>query len=279
MKLHAFVTAAVLSISSFAAVPDADTLRLVAEHYLAKKEIPSLEKGFSMEEGLATQKRFVELLQKDMGPVVGYKIGLITKQAQERLDGGPVHGVLLKRMLYANGAMVPSHYGARPAVELDMGVTVKDAGINQAKTLEEAIPHLLDLVCFIELVDTITATNQPVDAALLTALNVGARAGILGQIRRMTPELAEALPGMRMALLEEEGKVIAEVPKLNLQPLDNLPWFIADLNRHGQNLKPGDFISLGSPAAAQPVMPGRTIKLRYENLPKGKMEARVTFTQ
>jgi 2-oxo-hept-3-ene-1,7-dioate hydratase len=248
-----------------AAAPSPEVIKTVADRYLAKQEAPILEKGFSMDEALRTQAQFVELLKPKLGPVAGYKIGLITKTGQERFGiSGPVHGVLLKKMLSYDGAEISAKYGVKPGLELDMGVIVKDDGINEAKTLDEAIAHLSYLCTFIELVDTITATNQPMDAPLLVALNVGARGGVIGSRVKMSPAVAKALPEMRMFLTDETGKVVADVPKLNLQPLDNLPRLISDLKKAGTPLKAGDFISVGSPAAIQPVSPGKKMTLHYE---------------
>src|SRR3954469_4168060 len=248
-----------------AAGPSPEIVRTVAERYLAMEPGPVLEKGFSMEEGLRAQAEFVELLKPKLGPVAGYKIGLITKAGQERFGiNGPVHGVLLKKMLHYDGAKISARYGVKPGLELDMGVIVKDDGINEAKSVEEAIAHLSYLCTFIELVDTITATNQAMDAPLLVALNVGARAGVIGSRVKMSPAVAKALPEMRMYLTDESGKVVADVPKLDLQPLENLPWLIAELKKAGTPLKAGEFISVGSPAAIQPVIAGKKMTLHYE---------------
>src|SRR5687768_8229944 len=126
-----------------AAPPSDETLKIIAENYLAKKPVPMLEKGFSMEEALKTQTAFVDLLSKELGPVAGYKIGLITKVSQERMGAsGPVRAVLLKKMLLKNKATVLTNFGVRPALELDLGVIVKDEGINDAKTVAEVAEHL-----------------------------------------------------------------------------------------------------------------------------------------
>jgi 2-keto-4-pentenoate hydratase len=257
-----------------------ETIRTIADRYLAKEPAPLLEKGFSMQEGLRDQAALVDLLKPKLGAVAGYKIGLITKQGQERFGvNGPVHGVLLKKMLHYDGAEISARYGVKPGLELDMGVLVKDNGINDAKTMDEAISHLSYLATFIELVDTITATNQPIDAALLTALNVGARAGVIGGRARMTADLAKALPEMRMFLTDEMGKVVADVPKLNLQPLENIPWLIAELKKAGTPLKAGDFISVGSPAAIQPVLARKKMTLHYEIKDVGPLAVSVKFKE
>lgn len=274
--LFLFATVAFIN----AAAPTSETLRIIADHYLAKQSLPILEKGFSTEEGLRAQATFVDFLKGELGPVTGYKIGLITKANQDRMGAsGPVHGVLLKKMLLHNNDEISAHYGVKPGLELDMGVWVKDDAINEAKNLDQIIPHLSYLVCFIELVDTITATNQPMDAALLTALNVGARSGVIGGRVRMTPTLAKALPAMRMYLTDETGKILVDVPKLNLQPLDNLPWLIEELKNAGTPLKRGDFISVGSPASIQPVAPKKNLTLHYEIQNTRPLAASVKFKE
>jgi 2-keto-4-pentenoate hydratase len=257
-----------------------ETTRMIADKYLAKEALPVLEKGFSMEEGLRAQRELVKLLEPKLGPVAGYKIGLITKAGQERMGAsGPVHGTFLKKMLHYDNYETPVKYGVKPGLELDMGVIVGDDDINEATTLRQVIENLSYLVCFIELVDTITATNQMMDGALLTALNVGARGGVLGDRIRMSHQIASALPNMRMYLTDETGKVLADVPKLDIQPLENLVWLVADLKKSGTKLKKGDFISLGSPATIQPVVAGKTITLHYEGIGKKALQAKVRFKE
>lgn len=258
--------------------PSPEKLKAAAADYFAKRPVAGIEKGFSIEDGYKAQAYFVKQLSEKMGEPVGYKIGLITKPNQERMGAdGPVRGVLLKEMLLPNGAKVSPHYGLKPAVELDMGVYVKDSGINNAQTLDEIVSHLSHLVCFIELVDTIAATNQPMDGAVLVSLNVGARAGIIGEKVPITPAIAKALPSMKLVLQDSDGKVIADVPTLDLQPLANIPMLAISLKKEAKSLKPGDFISLGSPAAPQSIPPGKVVRLRYEGLPSGPLTAKVEF--
>lgn len=265
MKPFRFFALFATAMFAHAAAPSPEMIHTIADRYLAKQPVPILENGFTMDEGLRAQKAFVELLKPKLGDVAGYKIGLITKQGQERFGAtGPVYGTLLKKMLHYDGAEISAHFGVKPGLELDMVVIVKDGEINAAKTMDEAIEHLSFLTTFIELVDTITATNQTMDAPLLVALNVGARSGVIGSRVRMSPVVAKALPEMRMYLTDETGKVVADVPKLDLQPLANLPWLIAELKKAGAPLKAGDFISVGSPAPIQPVAAGKKITLHYD---------------
>src|SRR2546430_90837 len=119
MKLRwVFFVLALVEVG-FGAAFSPETLRMVADRYLAKETLPVLDKGFSMEDGLRAQAEFVDLLKPKLGEVAGFKIGLITKQGQERMNAnGPVHGVLLKSMLLYDGAEISAHYGVKPGLEL-----------------------------------------------------------------------------------------------------------------------------------------------------------------
>jgi 2-keto-4-pentenoate hydratase len=276
--MRTLTLAALLVTLSQAGPLSDDMIRTIAERYLDRTFIPALDPQVSMQEALRAQATLVDLLKPRLGPVAGYKIGLITKEGQARnATDAPVRGVLLKAMLLPDSAEVAANHGARLTLELDMGVFVKDEGVNEATTLAEVITHLSDFVCFIELPDSFAAPNQQTNAALLTALNVNARAGIIGQRRPLTAALAEAIPKMRMSLFDEAGKVLVDVPSLNLQPLSNIAWLVAELKKTGTRLKDGDFISLGSPAPMQPVVARQSVTLRYEGLPGGPMTATVKF--
>jgi len=253
-----------------------ELIHTIADGYKAAKPLPPLDPAIRMPEALRVQAKLVDLLKPRLGPVVGYKIGLITKEAQARnKTAAPVRGVLLKAMLFSDNAELAASYGAQLSLEVDMGVVVKDEGVNDATTLAELIPHLSDLVCFIELTDSFTAPRQPMNAALLTAVNVYARAGIIGQRRPLTRALVDAIPRMRILLLDDARRVLFDVPRLDMQPLTNIAWLVAELKKAGTPLKEGDFISLGSPAPMQPVVAGRRVTLRYEGLPGGPMTATV----
>jgi|SRR5688572_3565206 len=253
-----------------------EMIRRIADGYLAGTRLPPLDPEVSMPEALRVQAKLVDLLKSRLGPVAGYKIGLITQEAQARNNtDAPVRGVLLQAMLFSDNAELAASSGAQLTLEVDMGVFVKDEGVNDATTLAEVVTHLSDLVCFIELTDSFAAPRQPMNAALLTALNVYARAGIIGQRRPLTPALVDAIPRMRMVLLDDAGTVIFDVPSLNVQPLANIAWLVAELKKAGTPLKEGDFISLGSPAPMQPVVAGRRVTLRYEGLPGGPMTSTV----
>src|SRR6266567_6056285 len=173
----------VLLLSSLPAVPpSARAIDELTEDYLARREARGFDKHLTMTEALLVQGGFVKRLQPALGKPVGYKVGLVTREMQQRFGmDAPVRGVLLEKMLLASGAEVPVDFGFRPILEADLIVVVNDKGINKAKSLIEVAEHLREIVAFIELPDAFLPTNPPPDGALLTAGNVGARLGVLGQ--------------------------------------------------------------------------------------------------
>jgi 2-keto-4-pentenoate hydratase len=254
--------------------------QMVADYY-ALRPSQALTKPMTMAEALQFQKAFVKKLMLTSGPKVGYKVGLVTRESQQRFGvNAPVRGVLLSKMLLPNGAEVPAKFGVQPLCEADMIVVVKDRGINKATSLLEAAQHLKELVAFIELPDSFLATNQPLTGVTLTAANIGARLGVLGGRLpiQATPGFIDALAEMKVTMTDQTGTVLADAQgKLILDhPLHALLWLIEELHRSGERLKAGDLISLGGLKVITP-QPGQTISVHYDGLSGGPIKAMVTF--
>src|SRR4029078_6043831 len=127
---------------------------------------------------------------------------------------------------------------------------VKDEGINDAKTISDVARHLSEVVAFIELPDRIVAESEKLDGDLVTAINVGARSGVLGQRVKVqpTPEFIAAMENMIVTATDQPG---AELSKANgkallVHPFNVVLWLVQDLDSTGEKLKPGDLISLGT---------------------------------
>ncbi len=254
----------------------------LAEYYLAKQPASGLSTGMTYTAGLELQKQYTRILQSDLGERAGYKVGLVTPAGQQRYNiSHPIRGVLFKKMLLPDGSNVSVNYGTRPIVEPDLMVRVKDGGINNATTAQEAMAHLSEIICFIELADGTFAANAPIDGAALTASNVGARNGILGQTRKVenTKEFYDAFGKMGLVLRDGSGKEISRVTADGVMghPMNAVVWLVNDLKKTGEKLKAGDVISLGSPSPAATPRAGDKLVLAYEGLPGGTIEAKVSF--
>src|SRR5262249_44135564 len=135
-----------LSGAGQAAAPSSRLLDDWAADYLARKEPRGFGRRLTMAEALVVQKEFVRRLQPTLGRPVGYKVGLVTREAQEKYGvDAPLRGVLLEKMLLANGSEVPRDFGVRPILEADLVVVVKDKEINKAKSILDVAEHLKEV--------------------------------------------------------------------------------------------------------------------------------------
>jgi 2-keto-4-pentenoate hydratase len=262
----------------------ADAVQQLTDDYFAKRPSQTFHAGMSIEQARKVQQGFIAQLTPKFGPIVGYKVGLTSKAVQEAMGASsPVRGALMRDMLLKDGASVSATFGARPIWEPDLIVTVKDAGINQAKTTLEVAQHLDELVAFIELPDRIVAESEKMDGPLITAINTSARFGVLGQRVKIqaTPEFLSALEKMSVTASDQTGAELAKAKGDALlgHPLNPVLWLIKDLAATGEKLKAGDVISLGSFARPETPKAGSTVTVRYEGLPGGTLKVSVKFSE
>jgi 2-keto-4-pentenoate hydratase len=258
-----------------AALPSSRAIDAFAEDYLAVRETKGFSQRLTMAEALTVQKMFVRQLQPKLGKPVGYKVGLVTREAQQRYGtDSPLHGVLLEKMLLQNDAVVRTNFAVRPVLEADLIAVVKDKGINKAQSVLEVAEHLKEVIAFIELPDTFVPTNPPPYAALLAAGNVGARLGVLGQRLPVgsTAEFVKSLGEMTARIIDQDGAELGRGQgKVILDhPLNAVLWLVEELRRSGTQLKAGELLSLGS-IKAIPVPTGKSVTVRYDGLPGGPM--------
>src|SRR4051812_39652413 len=167
---------------AIAQAPTAQVIKQLADDYFARRPSQTMHAGLRLDEARRAQREFIAQLTPRLGRPIGYKVGLTSKAVQESVGAStPVSGVLLRKMMLKDGAKVSAKFGARPIWEPDLIVVVKDAGINQARTPIEIAAHLSEIVAFIELPDRIVAETEKVDGNLITAINAGARLGVLGE--------------------------------------------------------------------------------------------------
>jgi 2-keto-4-pentenoate hydratase len=122
---------------------------------------------------------------------------------------------------------------------------------------------------FIELPDLVTAKEQPITGAVLTAINSGARLGVLGKPIAATPEMADALGKMTVIMRDQDGKELGKAPGAAIlgHPLNAVVWLAQDVANGGGKLRAGDMLSLGSFSAPMPPKPGMKVTVTYEGLP------------
>lgn len=250
--------------------PD-DRVATVAADWLAKRPQPLRE--IAPGQGACFRQQLLERLKPTLGPVIGYKLGAVTKSAQATYKTDrPAVAVLLKNMLLPEGRPVPADFGVSPLWEADFLLVIKDAGINTAVTPQQAYTHLRGYRPFIELPDR----GYP-DGATLTldqwkALDISGRAGMAGKelplpqtkagfdgLAGMTVEVDLTEPGGMTTRTVSARQALGDPASLVLTARDLLA-------AEGVSLKAGDILSLGSFWPATKVRAGDTVTVRYNIL-------------
>lgn len=264
-----------------AACPSPERVNTILRFQEAKQPLRGLRTDLSMADAECGRRRLTERIEAVDNRVIGYKAGLTSRAAQERMGvTSPVRGMLFEKMLLKDGADVPADFGARPMYEADLLVVVKDASLQLAKTHLDALRSLSLVMPFIELPDLMVAEGEKLSASLIVSLNVGARLGVVGKgiPVQATPEFAAALADMRVVVSGQNGAEIAAARGSAIldHPLNAVLWLAQELARSGVKLKPGDVLSLGSFTAPMAPRPGLAVTVRYEGLP-GNPEVSVRF--
>lgn len=287
MTKHTLQTLALATVALFGAagtaaaecLSDIDAAALVA-NYLAKTPAANPE-NLSTADGECSRAKVNRfLVQQTGGKVVGYKAGLTNPAVQKRFNASaPVWGVLYAPMLLADGAVLDAGFGARPLFEADMLVRVADPGINKARSPEQVLRHIDQVIPFIELPDLVVQAPARLNGAGIAAINVGARLGVVGAplpVQR-TQAFSDALRDMVVVVLGD-GKELDRGKGADVldHPLNAVVWLVQDLARHGIALKKGDLISLGSFSKLMPPKPGLGVEVVYQGLP-GNPTAKVSF--
>jgi 2-keto-4-pentenoate hydratase len=283
MRLLAAIVAILVAGPALAQSPcgPTDHAAALADAWIKRQAAKSPGEALTMQEAVCTQANLVQRLSKSQGKVIGYKAGLTSPAAQQQLGVAmPVMGVLLANMMLPDGAAVSADFGPRPLFEADMLVTVKDDGINQARTVTEVVRHLSTLQPFIELPDLVLAPGEKMTGPVIVAINVGARSGVVGDPVPVlaTPEFVNALADMQVSI-SADGAEISKAPGKTIlgHPLNAVLFIAEEVQRRGGKLKAGDILSLGSFSRLTPPKPGQKVVARYEGLPTGPMTVSVSF--
>lgn len=256
------------AMTAQAACPTESAAAELVAHYLQRQPLEN-PPAMSLMDAECGRDRVVALLGRQLGRVVGYKAGLTNPAVQRRFNHDqPVRGTLLAGMLLEDGASVPARFGARPRLEADLLVRVKDSEVHAATSPEELLQHLDALIPFIELPDLLVQDPSRLNGAAITYINVGARLGVMGQPLPASPALAAQLAGMTVRVLDGEGRELDRGRGSDVmgQPLQAVIWLAQDLARAGIRLQAGDLLSLGS--FSKPLTPqaGQQVRVVYEGL-------------
>ena len=246
--------------------------------YLAHRPTANPPANLDAASAACTRAKWQQQLASVAGPLAGYKAGLTNPAVQKRFNTTePVWGALYQRMLLRNGSTVPVAFGSRPLFEADMLVRVKSAAINQARTPAEVLANVDQVIPFIELPDLMVEAPPKLNGTALSAINVGARLGVVGQPLAVPRDatarqrLLDGLQGMTVRVSDASGVLSSGKGSDILgHPLNAVVWLTGALRQQGLQLQPGQVVSLGSFSPLSPPKAGQQVTVQYEGLPGAK---------
>ncbi len=261
---------AALPLAAAGACMDDAQVAAMADAYQARRPAANPE-GLSAADGECSRGKFNAWLQRQYGQPVGYKAGLTNPAVQKRFNhDSPVWGTLYAPMLLADGAVVDAAFGARPLFEADMLVRVSDLAVNRATTPAQVLASIDQVIPFIELPDLVVDAPQKLNGAAITAINVGARYGVMGAPLAVRNDAAflDALRDM-VVMIRGDGAELDRGKGSDVlgHPLSAVSWLAADMAREGKALRVGDLVSLGSFSKLMPPKPGLAVTVEYTGLP------------
>lgn len=260
-------------VSNFSSTEIETIAQKIANAYLNKRIITEFNDNLTSEQAQIIQEKVINILSSSQGELIGYKAALTNPKAQETFNvNQPLLGILLENMLLPSGTKVPGKFGAKPMIEGDLMVRVSSDKINDATTPEETLQYLDAVIPFLELPDLVYDQNIKVNGEMLTAINAGARLGVVGDVIALNQETNtnNSLKNISVTLIDESGEIIVQGNSNALlgDPLNVVFWIKERLKSQNKTLKKGDLLSLGSITPLIPVEAGKMILAEYEGLPK-----------
>lgn len=246
-----------------AACPDVSLMQNAARGWLAGQRLPD-PLVRSTEDGACAYAAFRGIIEAELGPPVGVKVGLVSYPAQRRFGvSQPLAGALFAPMLLPDGTRLSLKGSRVPYFEADLVVTVGSAAIMQARTRDEVAAALRDVRPFIEVPDVALRDGVAATAPLLAAYGLTPWRGVLGRgipIADLADPVADL--GAMTATLKLDGKSIdsASGDVLMGHPLDVVLWLV---QQGGYELKPGSVISLGTLGKLYPAYVGHRVEAEY----------------
>ncbi|UXU76174.1 MULTISPECIES: 2-keto-4-pentenoate hydratase [unclassified Paracoccus (in: a-proteobacteria)] len=231
----------------------------------------------TVEEGACAYASFRSVLEAEMGPPVGVKVGFTSREVQRRFGvDGPLTGALFAPMLVPDGSRLSLAGSRAPMFEADLVVTVEDGAIMQARTREEVVRALRDVRPFIEIPDLALRKDVQLSGPLMVAYGAAPWRGVLGRGIAIA-DLADPVADLATLTVElrRNGQAVTtgRGDMLLGHPLDVVLWLVQN---SPYQLKPGSVISLGSFGAPQPAVAGQRIEALYRIGGHG-MKATVTL--
>ena len=243
---------------------DSETIARAAEIYaearLKHVRIDSLDEKYIPREegdGYAIQDKLLDVYeQRGMGPVVGYKVGLVSEDIRKSAGGAetlgldtPVYGGIPERHLHIGVADLPFQEKTRTFVEGEFAVRIsKDVPADAAPFDQDSIQEYVGACCAgMEIVEwavdywNIGKPNGP-------AMIADGSSNIGGVFSTGVEDWRKLDVASLHAVMLHDGKEVSAGYGRDLQghPFEVLAWMAGHMIKHGRTLHAGDHVLLGS---------------------------------
>lgn len=207
--------------------------------------------GMTMDDAYAVQGEWVRRKQEAGDDVVGWKIGLTSRAMQAALSIDiPDSGVLLRSMMFANGATIPARRFIQPRVEAEIAFVTKSPLEGAGLTGEQILAATDYIVPALEILDTRITRKDPHSGRQRTVIDTiadnAANAGVV---------LGERVADFRAVDMRWIGAIVArdgEVEETGLgagvlnDPLLSVSWLAERLAQYGDRIEAGQVVLSGS---------------------------------
>lgn len=252
--------------------------RRAAHSLLAEHKAGVRFKPFRPQDGLATiadaydiQEKYVDLLRREHGEAIGYKVGL-TSSAMQTFCGidHPIAGVVLAKRVHRSGATVRRTDFGRLGLEFEIAVRIRSDIAAAAHTPATIAPHIDGVCAAVEVVDDRDADYANLDVRSLVADNSWNAGIVLSNFAATWPDL-EAVPGKA----SKDTSPIGEGHGRDIlgHPFNSVAWLNSQLVSRGGGLKAGQIVMTGS--VMKTVFPTESATYRFALEGLGAVEVHV----
>jgi 2-keto-4-pentenoate hydratase len=224
---------------------EADALALVQQHATkARFQAAPPASATTVQAAYDVQRRYVALLQRDAGAVVGYKIGLTSARMQQMCGiTEPICGAVLATRVHASGVVLQRCGYGRLGLEFEIAVRIGGDVSREDQTAESVRRHV-DAVCAaVEIVDDRDADYSRLDVRGLVADNAWNAGVVLSHWASPWPDLpaVEGVVSVGADVIDRGfGRDVLG------DPLICTAWLANHLAARGEQLKAGQIVMTGS---------------------------------
>ncbi len=224
---------------------EADALALLRQHAAGVRfQAAPPPSADTVQAAYDVQRRYVAMLQRDAGAVVGYKIGLTSVRMQQMCGiAEPVCGAVLAARVHGSGVVLPRSAYERLGLEFEIAVRI-GRDVPAAEQTAESVHRCVDAVCAaVEIVDDRDADYSRLDVRGLVADNAWNAGVVLSRWASAWPDL----PGVE-GVVSEGTKLIDRGFGRDVlsNPFVVVAWLANHLAARGEQLKAGQIVMTGS---------------------------------